>query len=92
MCCLWPESARKLPSFLGTSASKNRKLSMIGAELCQRVNVSDVRDKYPSKDEMKEKFSSDLNSILRKYSDEQKKGCLIFDDLMEELSQFCPSC
>ena len=73
--------------FLGTSVSENRTLSTIGAELCQRVNVSDVWDKYPSKEELKEKFPSDLNSILRKHSAEQKKGCLIFDDLMKELSQ-----
>ena len=73
--------------FLGTSVSENRTLSTIGGELCQRVNVMDVRDKYPSKEELKENFPSDLNSILRKHSAEQKKGCLIFDDLMEELSQ-----
>ena len=72
--------------FLGTSASENRTLSMIGAELCQRVNVLDVRDKYPSKEVLKENFPPDINSILRKHSAEQK-GCLIFDDLMEELSQ-----
>ena len=73
--------------FLGTSVSKNRTLSMIGAELCHRVNVLDVRDKYPSRDVLKENFPQDINSILRKHSAEQKKGCLIFDDLMEELSQ-----
>ena len=73
--------------FLGTSASKNRNLSTIGAELCQRVNVLDVRDKYLSRDVLKENFPPDINSILRKHSGEQKKGCLNFDDLMEELSQ-----
>ena len=73
--------------FLGTSASENRTLSTIGAELCQRVNVLDVRDKYLSRDVLKENFPPDINSILRKHSAEQKKGCLIFDNLMEELSQ-----
>ena len=72
---------------LGTSASENRTLSTRGAELCQRVNVLDVRDKYPSRDVLKENFPPDINSILRKHSAEQKKGCLIFDNLMEELSQ-----
>ena len=52
--------------FLGTSASENRTLSMIGAELCQRVNVLDVRDKYPSRDVLKENFPPDINSIFRK--------------------------
>ena len=79
--------------FLRTSASKNRTLSMIGDELCQRVNVLDVRDKYPSKEVLKENFPPDINSILRKHSAEQKKGCLIFDDLKEKLNVvFCPSC
>ena len=47
----------------------------------------DVRDKYPSKEVLKENFSLEMNSILRKHSAEQKKGCLIFDNLMKELSQ-----
>ena len=73
--------------FLGTSVPENKTLSMIGVELCQRVNALDVRDKYLSKEVLKENFPWDLNSILRKHSAEQKKGCLIFDDLTEELSQ-----
>ena len=78
--------------FLGTSASEKRTLSMIGVELCQRVNVLDVRDKCPFKEVLKENFPPDINSILRKHNAEQKKGCLIFDDVMEELSQCGPSC
>ena len=74
-------------TFFWVPVLENRTLSTIGAELCQRVNVLDVRDKYPSRDVLKENFPPDINSILRKHSAEQKKGCLISDNLMEELSQ-----
>ena len=73
--------------FLGTSVSENKTLSSLGAILTQRVNAMDIREHYPSKEELKERFPSDLNSMLRKHSIQNLKGCLIFDDLMEELSQ-----
>ena len=73
--------------FLGTSVSENRTLGSLGAILTQRVNVLDIKDRYPSKEDLAIKFPSDLNSMLRKQSDQHLKGCLIFDDLMDELSQ-----
>ena len=73
--------------FLGTSMSENKTLGSLGALLTQRVRVLEMKDKYPSKEYLKQRFPADLNSMLKRQSDENLKGCLIFDDLMEELSQ-----
>ena len=66
---------------------ENKTLGSLGAVLTQRVDVLDVKDWYPSKEDLGKRFPSDLNSMLRKQSEQHLKGCLIFDDLMDELSQ-----
>ena len=73
--------------FLGTDSKENETLGSLGASLKQRVMVFEMKRKYPSKDLMKEKFAFDLDVMLKRKKDEDQRGCLIFDDLMEELGQ-----
>ena len=71
--------------FLGTDAKENETLGSLGASLKQRIMFIEMKRKYPSRDLMKEKFPFDLDVMLKRKSDERQRGCLIFDDLMEEL-------
>ena len=72
--------------FLGTDAKENKTLSSLGASLKQRVKVFEMKREYPSRELMKEKFGFDLDVMLKRKSDDQQRGCIVFDDLMEELS------
>lgn len=72
--------------FLGTDASENKTLSTLGSTLTQRVFLLEMRHIYPTTEDMKRRFPSDLKNMLKSRSDKGLKGCLVFDDLMEELS------
>lgn len=73
---------------LGTDASVNPTLNNLKQELKCKVRVLELRKRYPSYKELREKFPSDLKDHLEVNSQEgKKKGCIIFDDVMTELSE-----
>ena len=72
--------------FLGTDASENKTLSSLESVLTQRVYVLEMKHIYRTEDDLQKKFPKDLKNMLKPRSDKGMKGCLIFDDLMEELS------
>ena len=72
--------------FLGTDALKNKTLSSLGSVLTQRVYVLEMKNIYCTEDDLQNKFPQDLKNMLKLRSDKGMKGCLIFNDLMEELS------
>ena len=72
--------------FLGTDASENKTLSSLEYVLTQRVYVLEMKNIYHTQDDLQKKFPQDLKNMLKPRSDKEMKGCLIFDDLMEELS------
>ena len=72
--------------FLGTDASENKTLSSLESVLTQRVYVLEMKNIYHTQDDLQKKFPQDLKNMLKLRSDKGMKGCLIFDDLMEELS------
>jgi len=72
--------------FMGTDASENKTLSSLGSTLTQRVFLLEMKDIYPTTEVMKTRFPLNLKNMLKSRSDKGLKGCLIFDDLMEELS------
>ena len=67
-------------------ASENKTLSSLGSVLTQRVYVLEMKNIYHTEDDLQKKFPQDLTNMLKLRSDKGMKGCLIFDDLMEELS------
>ena len=73
--------------FLGTDTTENDTLATLGRVLPQRVYLVEVKNVYPTREELKSSFPSDLKNMLKERSDKKLKGCLIFDDLMEELSE-----
>ena len=72
--------------FLGTDSSENKTLSTLGSFLKQRVHLLKMKNIYGTAEDMKSKFPHDIKNMLKQRSDGGLKGCLIFDDLMEELS------
>ena len=46
----------------------------------------EMKNIYCMEDDLQKKFPQDLKNMLKPRSDKGMKGCLIFDDLMEELS------
>ena len=73
--------------FLGTDTSENNTISTLGRVLPQRVYVVEVKNVYRTREELQNRFPLDLKNMLKEWSDKKLKGCLIFDDLMEELSE-----
>ena len=73
--------------FLGTDTSENNTISTLSRVLHQRVYVVKVKNVYRTREELQNRFSLDLKNMLKEWSDKKLKGCLIFDDLMEELSE-----
>ena len=47
----------------------------------------EVKNVYRTREELQKRFPLDLKNMLKEWSDKKLKGCLIFDDLMEELSE-----
>ena len=46
-----------------------------------------VTNVYQTREELQKRFPLDLKDMLKERSDKKLKGCLIFDDLMGELSE-----
>lgn len=73
---------------LGTDASVNPILFSLKGHLNCPVRVVELNKKYPTQKDLKEKFSSDLKDHLEVNSEDgENKGCVIFDDVMSELSE-----
>ena len=73
---------------LGTDADKNEILGSLPQQISNGiVQVIELKKKYQTNDEMKRDFSWDLEKHLGALSQGGKKGCIIFDDLMSELSE-----
>ena len=45
-----------------------------------------VKNVYQTREELQKMFPLDLKNMLIEWSNKKLKGCLIFDDLMEEVS------
>ena len=74
--------------FLGTDMSENNTISTLGRVLPQQVYLVEVKNVYLTREELQKRFPTDLKNMLKERSDKKLKGCLIFDDLMEELSEW----
>ncbi len=75
--------------FIGTRKSENPLFDLISQNNDPRypVHVFEVNILYPTKDDLKTQFPRDLDSLVKGHNKKQQTGCLIFDDLMDELSQ-----
>ena len=72
---------------LGTEANKNEILSSLKDELRPGVvEIIELKKLYETAELMKKTFLVNL-SILSRTKQTGKKGCVIFDDLMSELSE-----
>lgn len=76
---------------IGTSSKENKLFDDLSKEL-KETGVSEVQTwelnrLFDSKKKLKEEFPSTLISILTENYDLGKKGCIILDDLMQELSE-----
>ena len=73
---------------LGTDASVNPILANLRGELSAKIRVIELKKKYPTAKDLKEKLHTDLIRHLEENSQGgKKKGCIIFDDVMSELSE-----
>ena len=72
--------------FLGTDTSENNTISTLG-RVFQRVYLIKVKNVYWTREELQKRFPLDLKDMLKEWSNKKLKGCFIFDDLMEELSE-----
>ena len=69
--------------FLGTPVESNGVYLKLHQDLPHLVKLVDVNAKYPTKEDIKDRFSEDIKKHIKSYNG--KPGCLIFDDLMKEL-------
>lgn len=72
--------------FMGTKREQNPILASLKAPRNCRVEVFEVKEIY-GHDLANSNFAQDLEEILMKNMSKGAKGCLIFDDLMTELSE-----
>ena len=73
---------------LGTDANKNEILSSLKDELRPGVmEIIELKKLYKTAELMKENFSSEFEHFVKNKANKKKKGCVIFDDLMSELSE-----
>ena len=72
---------------LGTEANKNEILSSLKDELKPgAVEIIELKKLYETTELMKKNFSSEFGNFVKNKAN-RKKGCVIFDDLMSELSE-----
>ena len=72
---------------LRTEASKNEILSSLKDKLSPGVvEIIELKKLYETTELMKKNFSSEFEHFV-KNKENRKKGCVIFDDLMSELSE-----
>ena len=73
---------------LGTEANKNEILSSLKDELRPGVmEIIELKKLYETTELMKKNFSSEFENFVKNKANRKKKGCVIFDDLMSELSE-----
>ena len=73
---------------LGTEANKNEILSSLKDELRPGVmEIIELEKLYETAELMKKNFSSEFEHFVKNKANRKKKGCVIFDDLMSELSE-----
>ena len=73
---------------LGTEANKNEILSSLKDELRLGVmEIIELKKLYETAELMKKNFSSEFEHFVKNKANRKKKGCVIFDDLMSELSE-----
>ena len=74
---------------LGTDAHKNEILSSLKDELRPGVvEIIELKKLYKTAELMKQNFCSEFEHFVKDKANKKKKGCVIFDDLMSELSEF----
>ena len=72
---------------LGTEANKNEILSSLKDELRPDVlEIIELKKLFETTELMKKNFSSEFEHFVNK-ANRKNKGCVIFDDLMSELSE-----
>ena len=73
---------------LGTEANKNEILSSLKDELRPDVvKIIELKKLYETTELMKKNFSSEFEHFVKNKANRNIKGCVIFDDLMSELSE-----
>ena len=73
---------------LGTEANKNEILSSLKDELRPGVmEIIELKKLYETTELMKKNFSSEFEHFVKNKANRKKNGCVIFDDLMSELSE-----
>ena len=73
---------------LGTEANKNEILSSLKDELRSGVmEIIELKKLYETTELMKKNFSSEFEHFVKNKANRKKKRCVIFDDLMSELSE-----
>ena len=73
---------------LRTEANKNEILSSLKDELRPGfVEIVELKKLYETAELMKKSFSSEFEHFVKNKANRKKKGCVIFDDLMSELSE-----
>ena len=73
---------------MGTEANKNEILSSLKDELRPGVlEIIELKKLYETTELMKKNFSSEFENFVKNKAKRKKKGFVIFDDLMSELSE-----
>ena len=73
---------------LGTEDNKNEILSSLKDELRPGVvEIIGLKKLYETTELMKKNFSSEFENFAKNKANRKKKGCVIFDDLMLQLSE-----
>ena len=71
--------------FLGTAKSENRLLSDLPNTIAPEMKIFELNTIYDKK-QLRDNFPHDFHDICHKRSQLGLKGCVIFDDLMRELT------
>lgn len=74
---------------IGTNASENQIFFNLSADLINDgipvVEIWELKKMFDTKKKQKEDFPLKLDALLSKFHSEGKKGCIILDDLMQEM-------
>ena len=71
---------------IGTGANENEILSNLVRENSSKYKMVELKKLYPSHEAMTKQFPTDFKYMVTKKKERGLKGCVIFDDLMTELS------
>ena len=73
---------------LGTETNKNEILSSLKDELRPGVvEIIELKKLYETTELIKKNFSSEFENFVKNKVNRKKKGCVIFDELMSQLSE-----